>query len=135
MSLLRFFGKIYAFTFYVTYKFASSFNNENWAEENAVFLMGLLQFALLLESVCGVALLIGKTPIAFPKIAVLVGLAAVLLLTYFLLVKKGQWLRYKREFESYSKRKVFFASLGVGVVVAMAFLGIGIIKNAIGRVS
>jgi uncharacterized membrane protein YuzA (DUF378 family) len=125
---------MYAFTFYVTYKFASSFNSQNWAEENAVFLMGLLQFALLVESVCGVALLTGKTPIAFPKIAVLVGLAAVLLLTYFVLVKKHQWLRYKLEFENYSRRKLFFASLGVGIVIAAAFLGIGIIKDAIGGV-
>ena len=58
---------MYVFTFYVTYKFASSFNNENRAEENAVFLMGLLQVTLFLELVSGVALLTGKTPIAFPR--------------------------------------------------------------------
>jgi hypothetical protein len=131
MSLFRWFGKIYVFTFYVTYKFASSFNNENWAEENAVFLMGLLQFTLFIELVCGVALLTGKTPIAVPKISVLVGLAAVLVLTYFVLVKKHQWFRYKAEFEKYSRRKHFFASLGVGIVVIVAFLGIGLVKEAI----
>ena len=132
MSLLRWFGKIYVFTFYVTYKFASSFNNENYAEENAVFLMGLLQFTLCVELVCGVALLTGKTPITLPKITLLAILSGGLLLTYLVLVKKHQWFRYKIEFEMYSRRKHFLASLGVGFVVVAAFVGIGLVKRAIG---
>jgi hypothetical protein len=131
MSVLRWLGKIYAFTFYVTYKFTSSFNNQNWAEENAVFLMGLLQFALLVEIACGVAVLTGRTPIVFSKVAALIGMAAVLLLTYFMLVKRRQWIRYKLEFESYTRRKRFYGSLAVGIVVAAAFLGIEIVKYAI----
>jgi cytochrome c biogenesis protein CcdA len=133
-SLLRWFGKIYVFTFYVAYKFASSFNNENYAEENAVFLMGLLLLTLFVELVSGVALLTGKTPITLPKIAILVGFAVVLLLTYFLIVKEHKWFRYKMEFEQYSKSKHFFASLGVGVLVVAAFLGIAVVKEAIGGI-
>lgn len=134
MSLLRRFEKIYVFTFYVQYRCATSFGNHVWSEGNAVFGMALLEYFLLLELICGIALLAGRTPIAFPKFGVALGYAFVLLLTYSALVRKHQWLRYKSEFEQYPKGKHFLASLGVGLLMVAALLGIGIIKAAIGGV-
>jgi uncharacterized membrane protein YphA (DoxX/SURF4 family) len=134
VSLLRSSERVYAFTFYVMYRCATSFGNQEWGEGNAVFAMGLLQFMLLSEVVCGIALLTGHTPLVPSKAAVLLGLTAILMFTYFLLVRKHQWLRYKPTFETYSRKKHFLASLGVGLLVAVAFLGIGIVKQAIGAV-
>jgi hypothetical protein len=134
MSLLRWLEKAYVFTFYVIYRWASSFGNQKWGEQNAVFLMGILQSALLIEFICGIALLTRRTPISFSKPLVLIGLTTILLLTYFLLIRRHQWLRFKPEFETYSRRKHFLASLGVGILMAVAFLGIGIVKHAIGTV-
>jgi hypothetical protein len=134
VSLLRRLKKIYVFTFYVQYKCAASFGNREWGEGNAVFAMSLLQSMLLLECICGIALLTGHTPIAIPKLSVIVGYAVILLVTYFLLVRKHQWLPYKLEFEQYSKRRHFLSSLGVGILVATSFLGIGLVKDAIGGV-
>lgn len=134
VSLLRRFEKIYVFTFYVQYRCATSFGNQAWGEGNAVFGMALLEYFLLLELICGIALLTGRTPIAFPKLGVALGYTLVLLLAYFALVRKHQWLRYKSEFEQYSRGKHFLASLGVGILMAAALLGIGVIKAAIGSV-
>lgn len=134
MSLLRRLEKIYVFTFYVMYRCATSFGNQEWGEGNAVFAMGLLQFLLLSELICGIALLTGHTPFVPSKPAVLLGLTAILILTHSLLVRKHQWLPYKLEFEQYAKGKHFLASLGVGILMTTALLGIVIIKVAIGGV-
>ncbi|HXC11050.1 MAG TPA: hypothetical protein VNV61_19100 [Steroidobacteraceae bacterium] len=135
VSILLRLEKLYAFAFYVQYRICTTrFGSEEWGEQNAVFMMGLFQCFLLLELICGVALLTGHTPIAFPKLATLIGLAAILLFTHRVLVHKHQWLRYKSEFEQYPRRKHFFASLGIGAIMAVAFLGIGIVKKAIGAV-
>jgi hypothetical protein len=96
--------------------------------------MALLQFMLLSELICGIALLTGRTPFVPSTLVVLFGSTAILVVTYFLLVRKHQWLHFKSEFEQYSRRKHFFASLAVGILMAAAFLGIGIIKHAIGAV-
>jgi len=132
VSILRWLKKAYVFTFYVMYRWAGSFGNQEWGEQNAVFLMGILQSTLLIELICGIALLTKRTPIVFSKPLVLLGLAVILLLTYFLLARKHQWSRLKPEFERYSRRQHFFASLGVGILVAAVLLGIGIVKIAIG---
>jgi hypothetical protein len=134
VSLLRSIVKIYVFTFYVQYRCATSFGNSEWGEGNAVFGMALLQGILISELICGIALLTGYTPIAFPKLAVISGYSFLLLFTYLTLVRKHQWLPYKSEFEQYSKGKHFIASLGVGILMAVALLGIAIIKDAIGGV-
>jgi hypothetical protein len=135
VSILLRLEKLYAFAFYVQYRICTTrFGSEEWGEQNAVFMMGLFQCFLLSELICGVALLTGHTPIAFPKLATLIGLAAILLFTHRVLVHKHQWLRYKPEFEQYPRRKHFLASLSVGAIMAAAFLGIGIIKKAIGAV-
>jgi hypothetical protein len=134
VSLLRWLKKAYVFTFYVQYRCATSFSNQEWGEGNAVFGMALLQFMLLSELICGIALMTGHAPFVPSTLVVLFGSTAILVLTYFLLVRKHQWMRFKSEFEQYSRRKHFFASLGVGILMAAAFLGIGIVKYAIGAV-
>jgi cytochrome c biogenesis protein CcdA len=108
----------------------TSNNDQEWSEGNAVFAMSLLQSMLVLELICSIALLVGHTPIAVPKVLVIVGYAVISMLTYFLLVRKHQWLSYKIKFEQYSKRKRFLGSFAVGIVVAAAFLGIAIVKRA-----
>jgi len=132
MSLLRRLEKIYIFTFYVQYRCATSFGNQEWGEGNAVFGMAILECFLLLELISGVALVTGRTPISFPKLGVALGFAVVSLVTYLTLVRKHQWLPYKSEFERYPKRKHFLASLAVGILMVAALLGIGVIKAAIG---
>ena len=131
MALLRWLKKSYVFAFYAQYRFATSFGNSAWGEENAVFCMGLLLGTLSLETICAVALVTHRTPVNFPKVAVLLWYSLLLLFIYWTLVRKHQWLTYKSEFENYSRRKHFFASLGVGSVVALAFIGIGVVKAAI----
>ena len=135
MTILSRLEKLYAFAFYVQYKACTTrFCSEEWGEQNALFAMGILQCLLLIELISGVALVTGNTPIAFPKLAIFLGLPVVLLFTHHVLVRKHQWLRYKSEFEEYPRGKHFFASLGVGTIMAAAFLGIGIVKMAIGAV-
>jgi hypothetical protein len=134
MSFSQRVAKIYAFTFYVQYRCATSFGNNDWGEGNAVFGMALLQCFILLELVSGAALLLGRTPIVFPKLTVVLGFALFALFTHWTLVRKRQWLPHKAEFEQYAKRKHFWASLAVGILMLMALLGIGVIKAAIGAV-
>jgi hypothetical protein len=135
VSLLRWFQRIYIFTFYVMYRCATTrFGSQEWGEQNAVFAMSLLQYMLLTELICGIALLTGHTPIIVPKLMVLFGAAVLLMLTYFPLVRKHQWLPFKAEFERYPRGKHFLASLGVGILMAAAFLGVTIVKKAIGTV-
>jgi cytochrome c biogenesis protein CcdA len=134
VSLLRLLEKAYVFTFYVQYRCATSFGNQKWGVGNAVFGMALLQFLLLSELICGIALLAGHTPFVPSRLVVLFGSAVILMLTHFLLIRRHQWLRFKPEFEAYSRRKHFLASLSVGILMAVALLGIGIVKHAIGTV-
>ena len=134
MSVLRRLEKIYAFVFYVQYKCATAFGSQEWGEQNAVFAMATFEYILWLELLSAVALIAGHTPISFPKFGVALGYGVALLITHFTLVRKGRWLPYKSEFERYSKRKHFFASLAVGILMALALLGIAVIKTAIGAV-
>jgi hypothetical protein len=129
---LDWFKKAYVFTFYVQYRCATAFCCSKWGEENAVLGMGLLQAMLILEAVAAIALLTGRIPLVVPKTAVVLGYLFLLLFTYLLLVRKRQWRPYKVEFERYSKRKHFFASLAVGMLMVLALLGLGVLKRAIG---
>jgi len=132
MAKLRWLKKAYFFTFYIQYRCATSFGHFEWGEGNAIFGMALLLAMLILEVVCAVALMAHHTPVHFPKVAVVLGYALLLLFLYSTLVRKHQWLVYKTEFEGYSRRKHFFLSLGVGVMMAVALIGISVIKDGIG---
>jgi hypothetical protein len=134
VALMRWLKTIYVFTFYVQYRCATSFGNQEWGEGNAVFAMALLQFLLLSELICDIASLTGHTPFVPSTLMMLFGSTAILILTYSLLVRKHQWLRYKSEFERYSRRRHFLASSGVGIVMAAALAGIVVVKKAVGAI-
>jgi hypothetical protein len=62
VSFLRRVEKLYTFTFYVQYRCAIAFGNNEWGEGNAVFGMALLQCFIVRELITGAALLLGRTP-------------------------------------------------------------------------
>jgi hypothetical protein len=128
---LRRLKKIYAFIFYVQYRCATFIGSEKSGAENAVFGMSILQTALILELICSIAMLTGHTPIVIPKWGAALGYLLILLFTYLVMVRKHRWLPYKAEFEQYSQRKHFLASLSVGILMAAIIVGLGVVKYAI----
>jgi hypothetical protein len=116
----------------VQYRCATSFGRSTkLGEENAVFGMSILQVIVIWELIYGTALLTGRPRIVIPTFAAVLGYFFLLLFPYFVLVRTHQWLVYKSEFEHYSRRKHFLASLSVGILMAALIAGLGVIKHAI----
>jgi hypothetical protein len=93
--------------------------------------MSILQMALLFELIGSIALLTGHTPLIIPKWVAALGYLLILLFTYLVMVRKHQWLPYKAQFEQYSRRKHFLASLSVGILMVAILVGLGVVKRAI----
>jgi hypothetical protein len=132
MVLLRWLRKAYFFIFYVQVRCASSFGNAKRAEENAVYGMAILQIILILDAICGIALLTGHAPIVIPKLWTVAGALSILLFTYAVFfIRNHRWLSYKAEFAQYPRRKHFFASLTVGILMAGSIAAMGLLRRAI----